>query len=65
LCFCNIYVVQIVSPKANILSKMEKMVSDERGICELEAFQYGEKGRAEPLFHTWPTHQFGMRKKGS
>jgi len=44
---------------------MEKMVSDERGICELEAFQYGEKGRAEPLFHTWPTHQFGMRKKGS
>ncbi|CAM4645031.1 unnamed protein product [Leuciscus chuanchicus] len=48
----------VVEKMANILSKMEKMVSDERGICELEAFQYGEKGRPEPLFHTWPTHQF-------
>lgn len=41
---------------------MEKIVLAERGICELEAFQCGEKGRAEPLFHTWPTQQFGKRK---
>ncbi len=38
---------------------MEKMVHAERGICELEVFQFGEKGRAAPLFHTWSTQQFG------
>lgn len=55
----HLYTVSIVSPKANILLKMEKMVRAERGICELEVFQYGEKGRAAPLFHTWSTQQFG------
>ncbi len=44
---------------------MEKMVHAERGICELEVFQFGEKGRAAPLFHTWSTQQFGERKKYS
>ncbi len=44
---------------------MEKMVHAERGICELEVFQFGEKGRAAPLFHTWSTQQFGERKKCS
>ncbi|XP_048047427.1 cyclin-dependent kinase 2-interacting protein [Megalobrama amblycephala] len=48
----------VVDKMANILSKMEKIVHAEHGICELEAFQYGEKGRAEPLFHTWPTQKF-------
>uniref|UniRef100_A0A673LQ83 Cyclin-dependent kinase 2 interacting protein n=1 Tax=Sinocyclocheilus rhinocerous TaxID=307959 RepID=A0A673LQ83_9TELE len=48
----------VVDKMANILSKMEKMVHAERGICELEAFRFGEKGRAAPLFHTWSTHQF-------
>ncbi|XP_051578155.1 cyclin-dependent kinase 2-interacting protein-like isoform X2 [Myxocyprinus asiaticus] len=37
---------------------MEKMVLAERGICALEAFQYGEKGKPAPLFHTWSTQQF-------
>lgn len=48
----------VVDKMANIVSKMEKMVQAERGICELEAFQFGEKGRPEPLFHSWPTKQF-------
>ncbi|XP_016101498.1 cyclin-dependent kinase 2-interacting protein isoform X2 [Sinocyclocheilus grahami] len=48
----------VVEKMANMLSKMEKMVHAERGICELEAFQYGETGRAAPLFHTWSTQQF-------
>ncbi|XP_059376540.1 cyclin-dependent kinase 2-interacting protein [Carassius carassius] len=47
----------VVDKMANILSKMEKMVQAERGICELEAFQCGEK-TAAPLFHTWSTQQF-------
>ncbi|XP_052000910.1 cyclin-dependent kinase 2-interacting protein-like isoform X2 [Xyrauchen texanus] len=37
---------------------MQKMVLAERGICALEAFQYGEKGNPAPLFHTWSTQQF-------
>ncbi|XP_043119735.1 cyclin-dependent kinase 2-interacting protein-like [Puntigrus tetrazona] len=49
---------EVVDKMANILSKMEKMVHAESGICELEAFQHGEKGRAAPLFHTWSTQQF-------
>lgn len=48
----------VVDKMANILLKMEKMVHAERGICELEAFQYGEKGRPAPLFLTWSTQQF-------
>ncbi|KAF7704270.1 cyclin-dependent kinase 2-interacting protein [Silurus meridionalis] len=48
----------VVERMAHILSKMEKMVSAERGICKLEAFQYGEKGRPTPLFQTWSTQQF-------
>ncbi|XP_060789007.1 cyclin-dependent kinase 2-interacting protein isoform X1 [Neoarius graeffei] len=48
----------VVDKLAHILSKMEKMVSAEKGICELETFQYGEKGRPTPLFQTWSTSQF-------
>ncbi|KAI5616834.1 cyclin-dependent kinase 2-interacting protein [Silurus asotus] len=48
----------VVERMAHILSKMEKMVSAETGICKLEAFQYGEKGRPTPLFQTWSTQQF-------
>ncbi|XP_060736038.1 cyclin-dependent kinase 2-interacting protein-like isoform X1 [Tachysurus vachellii] len=48
----------VVDKMAHILSKMERMVSVEKGICELETFQYGEKGRPKPLFHTWFTNHF-------
>ncbi|XP_063039789.1 cyclin-dependent kinase 2-interacting protein-like [Engraulis encrasicolus] len=48
----------IVEKMAHMVSKMEKMASSENGICELEAFQFGDKGRDAPLFLTWPTSQF-------
>ncbi|XP_035388591.1 cyclin-dependent kinase 2-interacting protein isoform X1 [Electrophorus electricus] len=48
----------IVNKMAHILSKMEKMVSAGRGMCELEKFQYGAKGRPAPLFQTWSMQQF-------
>ncbi|KAL6477995.1 hypothetical protein MHYP_G00138300 [Metynnis hypsauchen] len=48
----------IVDKMTHILSKMEKMVSADKGICELEMFQYGAKGRPAPLFQTWSTQQF-------
>ncbi|XP_017330870.1 cyclin-dependent kinase 2-interacting protein [Ictalurus punctatus] len=54
----------VVDKMANILSKMEKMVSAEKGICELETFQYGEKGRPTPLFQTWSTRQFAEVSSG-
>ncbi|XP_056624109.1 cyclin-dependent kinase 2-interacting protein isoform X2 [Triplophysa dalaica] len=48
----------VVDKMANILLRMEKMVHAERWICELEAVQYGEKGRPAPLFLTWPIQLF-------
>ncbi|XP_053489022.1 cyclin-dependent kinase 2-interacting protein [Ictalurus furcatus] len=54
----------VVDKMAHILSKMEKMVSAEKGICELETFQYGEKGRPTPLFQTWSTRQFAEVSSG-
>ncbi|XP_026790081.3 cyclin-dependent kinase 2-interacting protein isoform X2 [Pangasianodon hypophthalmus] len=54
----------VVDKMAHILSKMEKMVSAEKGICELETFQYGEKGRPAPLFQTWSTQQFAEVSSG-
>ncbi|MCI4382779.1 hypothetical protein PGIGA_G00018840 [Pangasianodon gigas] len=54
----------VVDRMAHILAKMEKMVSAEKGICELETFQYGEKGRPAPLFQTWSTQQFAEVSSG-
>ncbi|KAM9465990.1 cyclin-dependent kinase 2-interacting protein [Clarias gariepinus] len=54
----------VVDKMAHILSKMEKMVSAEKGICELETFQYGETGRPTPLFQTWTTQQFAEVSSG-
>ncbi|KAK3505805.1 hypothetical protein QTP70_019713, partial [Hemibagrus guttatus] len=53
----------IVDKMAHILSKMEKIVSSEKGICELETFQYGENGNPTPLFHTWSTKHFGKGRE--
>lgn len=48
----------IVDKLTHILLKMEKMVCAERGIYNLEVFQFGTQGRPAPLFHTWSTQQF-------
>uniref|UniRef100_A0A671R2I9 Cyclin-dependent kinase 2 interacting protein n=1 Tax=Sinocyclocheilus anshuiensis TaxID=1608454 RepID=A0A671R2I9_9TELE len=48
---------------ANILSKMEKVVHAERGICEFEAFRFGEKGRAAPLSHVVHTSLYESYKQ--
>ncbi|XP_072545815.1 cyclin-dependent kinase 2-interacting protein [Salminus brasiliensis] len=47
-----------VDKMAHILSKMEKMVSAEKGIYNLELFQFGTQGRPAPLFQSWSTQQF-------
>lgn len=48
----------VVDRMSRVVSKMEKLVISERGIVELELFQYGAGGRQTPLFLTWPTAQF-------
>ncbi|KAG9268125.1 cyclin-dependent kinase 2-interacting protein [Astyanax mexicanus] len=48
----------IVDKMAHILLKMEKIVSNERGVYNLEMFQFGVQGRPAPLFQTWSTQQF-------
>ncbi|KAJ7990939.1 hypothetical protein DPEC_G00292080 [Dallia pectoralis] len=54
---CN-NLLGIVDKMTRIVSKMEKFVSSERGIIDLETFQYGPGGRQTPLFQTWPVSQF-------
>lgn len=41
---------------------MEKIVLSEKGICDLETFQFGAKGTDCPHFHTWPTSDFGKAR---
>ena len=42
-----------------MVTKMEHLMTSQRGIRDLEEFQYGPEGRKCPLFHTWNTEQFG------
>lgn len=34
-------------------------MTSQRGVQDLEEFQFGPEGRKIPLFHTWNTKQFG------
>lgn len=38
---------------------MERLMTSQRGVQDLEEFQFGPEGRIYPLFHTWKTKQFG------
>lgn len=38
--------------------KMERLVASQRGVLDLEEFQFGPEGRKVPLFHSWTTKQF-------
>ncbi|KAM6973268.1 cyclin-dependent kinase 2-interacting protein [Aplochiton taeniatus] len=53
-----IKLVTIVDNMTRVVSKMAKLVSSERGVVELETFQYRAEGRPPPLFLTWTTAQF-------
>lgn len=44
-----------------MLTKMKRLVTSQRGVQELEEFQFGGEGRKVPLFHGWTTKQFGER----
>lgn len=48
----------IVAKMIAMVTKMAQMMSSQRGIRDLEEFQFGAGGRDSPLFHTWSTEQF-------
>ncbi|CAJ1074898.1 cyclin-dependent kinase 2-interacting protein isoform X2 [Xyrichtys novacula] len=48
----------IVDRMVAVVTKMERLMTSQRGIQELEEFQFGPEGRKFPLFHTWNTKQF-------
>lgn len=48
-----------VSCQAVVVMKMERLVTTQQGIEDLEALQFGPKGRKVPLFHSWSTKEFG------
>uniref|UniRef100_A0A3B5L9F4 Uncharacterized protein n=1 Tax=Xiphophorus couchianus TaxID=32473 RepID=A0A3B5L9F4_9TELE len=41
-----------------IVAKMEHLMSVQRGIQDLEEFQFGPEGRTLPLCHSWKTQEF-------
>lgn len=38
---------------------MQRLMTSQRGVEDLEAFQCGAAGRTVPLFHGWSTTEFG------
>ncbi|XP_061781190.1 cyclin-dependent kinase 2-interacting protein isoform X1 [Nerophis lumbriciformis] len=52
----------IVDKMAAILSKMQRLMASQRGLVDLEDFQFGPEGRKVPLFHSWRTKHFAERR---
>ncbi|XP_068607956.1 cyclin-dependent kinase 2-interacting protein [Brachionichthys hirsutus] len=48
----------IIDKMVVMVSKMERLVTSQRGIRDLEEFQFGPRGRLFPLFHSWNTKHF-------
>ncbi|XP_028250505.1 cyclin-dependent kinase 2-interacting protein [Parambassis ranga] len=48
----------VIDKMAAVLTKMKRLVTSQRGVRELEEFQFGGEGRKVPLFHSWTTKQF-------
>uniref|UniRef100_I3K8L4 Cyclin dependent kinase 2 interacting protein n=1 Tax=Oreochromis niloticus TaxID=8128 RepID=I3K8L4_ORENI len=49
----------LVSRQAAVVTKMDRLMTSQRGVEDLEAFQFGAEGRKTPLFHSWSTREFG------
>ncbi|AWP15949.1 putative cyclin-dependent kinase 2-interacting protein isoform 4 [Scophthalmus maximus] len=49
----------VVNKMVAVVTKMECLMTSQRGIQDLEEFQFGPEGRKVPQFHTWNTKQFG------
>ncbi|XP_018544317.1 cyclin-dependent kinase 2-interacting protein [Lates calcarifer] len=50
----------IIDKMVVVVTKMERLMTSQQGIQDLEEFQFGPEGRKFPLFHTWNTNQFEL-----
>ncbi|XP_017293160.1 cyclin-dependent kinase 2-interacting protein [Kryptolebias marmoratus] len=48
----------VVHKMVAVVTKMEHLMELQRGVQELEEFQFGPEGRTVPLFHSWTTKDF-------
>ncbi|XP_049452015.1 cyclin-dependent kinase 2-interacting protein [Epinephelus fuscoguttatus] len=48
----------IVDKMAIVVTKMERLMTSQQGVQDLEEFQFGLEGRKLPLFHSWNTKDF-------
>ncbi|XP_051942123.1 cyclin-dependent kinase 2-interacting protein isoform X1 [Hippocampus zosterae] len=48
----------VVNKMAAIVAKMERLMASQRGLVDLEEFQFGPQGRKVPLFHGWNAKDF-------
>ncbi|XP_069392365.1 cyclin-dependent kinase 2-interacting protein isoform X2 [Paralichthys olivaceus] len=48
----------VVAKMVAMVTKMAHLMTSQRGIRDLEEFQFGPEGRKCPLFHTWNTEHF-------
>ncbi|XP_047467118.1 cyclin-dependent kinase 2-interacting protein [Mugil cephalus] len=49
----------VVDKMVAVVTKMGRLMTSQRGVQDLEEFQFGPGGRKVPLFHSWSTGQFG------
>ncbi|KAJ8289418.1 hypothetical protein GJAV_G00001080 [Gymnothorax javanicus] len=50
--------LEILEKMAHLVSKMEKLASSAKGVCDLRQYQQECSGVCEPLFHTWSASHF-------
>ncbi|XP_075883971.1 cyclin-dependent kinase 2-interacting protein [Nelusetta ayraudi] len=50
---------EVVDRMVAVVTKMQRLMTSQRGVEELEAFQCRAAGRTVPLFHGWSTKDFG------
>ncbi|KAE8290420.1 Cyclin-dependent kinase 2-interacting protein [Larimichthys crocea] len=48
----------IVDKMVVVVMKMERLMTSQQGVQDLEEFQFGHEGRRSPLFHSWNTKHF-------
>ncbi|KAF1375296.1 hypothetical protein PFLUV_G00238140 [Perca fluviatilis] len=48
----------VVHKMVAVVTKMERLMTSQRGVQDLEEFHFGPEGRNVPLFHSWSTKHF-------
>ncbi|XP_030299459.1 cyclin-dependent kinase 2-interacting protein [Sparus aurata] len=48
----------VINKMGVVVTKMERLMTSQRAVQDLEEFQFGPEGRKFPLFHSWNTKLF-------